>query len=86
MIKIKKYKNRKFYCYNFNKYLNLTDIATLIKNNKEIIIIDHYNNDITLNVLKEIIPKCDIIYNEVLNIIKNYYNIPIKLDGSINND
>lgn len=30
---VKKYKNRKYYCRNFSEYINLPDIAEMLKNN-----------------------------------------------------
>ncbi len=44
---IKKYKNRKYYCINKSKFVDLNFIIGLIKRKDEFIIVNNRNDDIT---------------------------------------
>ena len=49
--KIKKYKNRKLYSYNYSKYIKLKDINELSKRTIDMKIVDELENDITTQVI-----------------------------------
>jgi len=54
---IKKYKNRKYYCMNKSKFVDLDFIIGLIKGKEEFIIFDNGNNDITIQVVLKLFRK-----------------------------
>ena len=57
---IKRYKNRKFYDTAAKKYINLKDIENLLKSNRKVVIFDvSQNQDVTRQVLSQIILKKD---------------------------
>lgn len=70
LTKIKKYKNKKLYLN--GRYINLSDVVQLIKDKKNIIIINHEGVDETVRVLKECLMTIDFSAQNLTNIIKLY--------------
>ncbi|GAI67625.1 unnamed protein product [marine sediment metagenome] len=54
---IKKYKNRKYYCIDKSKFVDLNFIIGLIKGKEEFIIFDNGNKDITIPVVLKLFRK-----------------------------
>ncbi|GAJ22774.1 unnamed protein product, partial [marine sediment metagenome] len=52
---IKKYKNRKYYCIDKSKFVDLNFIIGLIKRKEEFIIVNNRNDDITEQVLLKLL-------------------------------
>jgi polyhydroxyalkanoate synthesis regulator protein len=70
MRKIKKYTNRKL--YHEGKYITLSSIMAMLKNNEEVVIVDHDSGlDVTNDVLKQMIVKANIPKSALLNMLRN---------------
>ncbi|GAI32741.1 unnamed protein product [marine sediment metagenome] len=54
---IKKYKNRKYYCMNKSKFVDLNFIIGLIKGKEEFIIFDNENKNVTIPVVLKLFRK-----------------------------
>ena len=51
---IKKYKNRKYYCIDKSKFVDLNFIIDMIKRKEEFIIVDNENEDITYKIVSKL--------------------------------
>lgn len=68
---IVKYKNRKLYSTVNSKYVNLNYIINQIKNNNDVIILEHGSNiNVTNEVLSEAILKINVTTNDLINLIR----------------
>ncbi|GAH24733.1 unnamed protein product [marine sediment metagenome] len=52
---IKKYKNRKYYCIDKSKFVDLAFIIGLIKGKEEFVIVNNRNDDITNKILLKLL-------------------------------
>ncbi|MBA7547683.1 hypothetical protein ES705_40114 [subsurface metagenome] len=55
MMIIKKYKNRKYYCIDKSKFVNLNFIIGLIKRKDEFVIVNNRNEDITNQIILKLL-------------------------------
>ncbi len=52
---IKKYKNRKYYCIDKSKFVDLNFIIGLIKRKEEFVIVNNRNEDITNQIILKLL-------------------------------
>lgn len=66
-----KYKNRKIYNTEISRYVSLDDIILMIRNGENVTVkCKESGNDITLDILKQVLPRCDFSLKETVNLIK----------------
>ena len=76
MITIKRYSNRKLYIVGSNGYTTLTEILTLVKENKDFQVIDSdTGNDITDKTLRSAIGRSNVSVTALLSAVRSGVNV-----------
>lgn len=65
-----KYKNRKIYSYDLNKYVTLTDLRRKVQDGCNIQVLTQDKKDITGKVLSQILSKLELTIDQKLLIIR----------------
>ena len=71
MERLVKYSNRKLYLKDSGSYVDLEFVKDLVKNNKDFEITDFESGrDLTLDVLKRVVVKCDVDAKDIKRLIR----------------